>query len=149
MIKKLFVGGLPYEFSNEQLTAMFAAFGSVTSAQLIMDGDRDRCKGFGFVEMATEAEAQAAMEKLNGTMLGERQLRISEARPMAPRPPRPAAAKPAAQPGRKPGGFGGRKPGGFGGRKPGGFGGRKPGGFGGRNPPRKSYGGGKGGRQAD
>ncbi|MBI5244486.1 MAG: RNA-binding protein [Elusimicrobia bacterium] len=140
MIKKLFVGGLPYEFTSEQLREMFAACGSVAAVQLIMDGDRPRSKGFGFVEMATEAEAQAAMAKLNGTKLGERELRISEARPMAPRPPRASEAKPAGPPERKPGGFRDRKPGGFGDRKPGGFKDRKP-----RGKPKKSFGGEKGG----
>lgn len=86
MTKNLFVGGLPYETKQEELTKLFAAYGKVSNVKLIMDGPSGRCKGFGFVEMSTEAEAQAAIAKLNGTPFGERQLVISEARPMERRP---------------------------------------------------------------
>jgi len=86
MTNNLFVGGLPYETTREELTKLFAACGKVNDVKLIMDGFTGRSKGFGFVEMSTEAEAQAAMAKLNGTTLGQRQLFISEARPQEKRP---------------------------------------------------------------
>jgi len=86
MITNLFVGGLPYEITREELTELFAACGKVNNVKLIMDGLTGRSKGFGFVEMATEAEAQAAIGKLNGTTFGQRQLFISEARPQEKRP---------------------------------------------------------------
>jgi len=86
MTSNLFVGGLPYETTREELTRLFAPCGKVNSVKLIMDGSSGRCKGFGFVEMSTEAEAQAAMAQLNGTAIGERKLFISEARPEQRRP---------------------------------------------------------------
>ena len=85
MTNNLFVGGLPYETTQEELAKLFAACGKVNKVKLIMDGLSSRCKGFGFVEMSTEAEAQAAIAKLNGTAFGERQLVISEARPLEKR----------------------------------------------------------------
>lgn len=86
MAKNLFVGGLPYETTQEELERLFASCGTVASAKLIMDRDTGRSKGFGFIEMATEAEAQAAIKKLNGTTLGSRQIFINEARPQEKRP---------------------------------------------------------------
>ena len=86
MTKNLFVGGLPYETKAEELTRLFSACGKVAGVKLIMDGLSGRCKGFGFVEMSTEAEAQDALARLNGTLLGERKLVVSEARPLERRP---------------------------------------------------------------
>ena len=86
MTSNLFVGGLPYEITREEVAKLFAPCGTVANVKLIMDGFSGRCKGFGFVEMSTEAEALAAMAKLNGTAIGERKLFISEARPQQTRP---------------------------------------------------------------
>ena len=86
MAINLFVGGLPYETSQDELAKIFAGCGKVTNVKLIMDRETGRSKGFGFVEMADAAEAQAAILKLNGTALGERQLFVSEARPQEKRP---------------------------------------------------------------
>jgi RNA recognition motif-containing protein len=86
MANNLFVGGLPYEATQEELAKLFAACGKVTNVKLIMDRDTGRSKGFGFVEMSTEAEAQAAIKKLNGATLGSRQIFINEARPQEKRP---------------------------------------------------------------
>ncbi len=92
MTSNLFAGGLPYEITREELMELFSACGKVSDVKLIMDGFTGRSKGFGFVEMATEAEAQAAIAKLNGTTLGERTLFISEARPQENRPSRPGGS---------------------------------------------------------
>jgi RNA recognition motif-containing protein len=81
MGKKLYVGNLDYGVTDSSLEQMFAAFGSVESAQVIMDRDTGRSKGFGFVEMKTEQEAQAAIAGLNGQMSGGRSLTVNEARP--------------------------------------------------------------------
>jgi RNA recognition motif-containing protein len=86
MTTKLFVGGIPYETTREELTELFSACGTVAEVTLIMDGQTGRTKGFGFVEMATEAEAQAAIAKLHGTNFGLRQLAVSEAKPQEKRP---------------------------------------------------------------
>src|SRR5436305_1823718 len=82
MGKKLYVGGLPYSVDSSQLQELFAEVGAVTSAQVIMDRDTGQSKGFGFVEMADEALAQAAITKLNGTSMGGRSLTVNEAKPM-------------------------------------------------------------------
>jgi len=100
--KKIYVGGLPYSVSDGQLEELFSAHGSVESARVITDRMTGRSKGFGFVEMASESEAEAAINSLNGTQLGGRTLTVNEARPRENR-----------------GGFGG---GGGGGRGPGGGG---------------------------
>ena len=81
MGKKLYVGNLSYEVSDSDLSTMFAAFGSVQSAQVIMDRDTGRSKGFGFVEMSSDQEAQAAITGLNGKEVGGRALTVNEARP--------------------------------------------------------------------
>ncbi len=117
MGNKLYVGNLPYSFRDEDLQQAFAAHGSVSSAKVMMERDTGRSKGFGFVEMGSDAEAQAAINAMNGQQFGGRGLVVNEARPMEPRPPRS-------------GGFGGG--GGYGGG-----GGRSGGG---------GYGGGGGGR---
>ncbi|MFO1022874.1 MAG: RNA-binding protein [Planctomycetales bacterium] len=81
MGKKLYVGNLTYDTTNATLEEMFAAFGTVTSAQVIMDRDSGRSKGFGFVEMDNNQEAQAAIDALNEKQVGGRALTVNEARP--------------------------------------------------------------------
>src|SRR6266852_5527758 len=83
MGKKLYVGNLTYGVTDSALEQMFAAHGTVESAQVIMDRDTGRSKGFGFVEMKTDQEAQAAIAALNGQDSGGRQLTVNEARPRA------------------------------------------------------------------
>ncbi len=117
MGNKLYVGNLPYSFRDEDLQQAFGQFGSISSAKVMMERDTGRSKGFGFVEMGSEAEAQAAIKGMNGQQIGGRALVVNEARPMEARPPRS-------------GGYGGGG-GGYGG------GGRSGGGGG--------YGGGRGG----
>ncbi len=85
MGNKLYVGNLPYSATSESLEGYFAQAGNVSSAKIIIDRDSGRSKGFGFVEMSNDEEAQAAIEKLNNTQFEGRTIRISEARPMAPR----------------------------------------------------------------
>jgi len=80
MAKKLYVGGLPYRTTEEELKEAFMVVGNVESAIIIIDRMSGRSKGFGFVEMATEEEAQAAIEKMNGTEFGGRTITVSEAR---------------------------------------------------------------------
>ena len=81
MGKKLYVGNLPYSVGDSELEQMFTAHGTVQSAQVIMDRDTGRSKGFGFVEMKTEQEAQAATAALNGQDSGGRSLTVNEAKP--------------------------------------------------------------------
>jgi hypothetical protein len=116
MGNKLYVGNLPYTVRDEDLQQSFGQFGAVTSAKVMMERDTGRSKGFGFVEMASDAEAQAAINGMNGQPLGGRSVVVNEARPMEARPPRT-------------GGFGGGG-GGYGG---GGGGGGGYGGGGGRS----------------
>ena len=123
MGNKLYVGNLPYSVRDEDLQQSFGQFGAVTSAKVMMERDTGRSKGFGFVEMGSDAEAQAAITGMNGQPLGGRSVVVNEARPMEARPPRT-------------GGFGGGG-GGYGG---GGGGGDRSGGGGGGG-----YGGGGGG----
>ena len=134
MGNKLYVGNLPYSVRDSDLEQSFGQFGSVTSAKVMMERDTGRSKGFGFVEMGSDAEAQAAIEGMNGAPLGGRSLVVNEARPMEPRPPRT-------------GGFGGGGGGyGGGGREGGGGGGgfRSPYGGGGAGGGRREGGGGGG-----
>ena len=126
MGNKLYVGNLPYTVRDEDLQQSFGQFGAVTSAKVMMERDTGRSKGFGFVEMASDAEAQAAINGMNGQPLGGRSITVNEARPMEARPPRT-------------GGFGGGG-GGYGGGGGGGGGGDRSGGGG--------YGGGGGGRSS-
>jgi RNA recognition motif-containing protein len=79
--KKLYVGNLPYSVTDSRLEEIFAAYGTVTSAQVIMDRDTGRSKGFGFVEMSNDAEAQAAIDALNLASIDGRNLTVNEARP--------------------------------------------------------------------
>ncbi len=81
MGKKLYVGNLSYDVTDSDLSTMFAAHGTVESAQIIMDRDTGRSKGFGFVEMGSDQEAQAAIAGLNGKESGGRALTVNEARP--------------------------------------------------------------------
>jgi RNA recognition motif-containing protein len=85
MGKKIYVGNLSYSVESNQLTEVFTPFGTVESAKVITDRDSGRSKGFAFVEMSQDSEAQAAIEKLNGTDLGGRAMNISEAKPQEPR----------------------------------------------------------------
>ena len=88
MAKKLYVGGLSYDTTEATLKEAFSAAGTVESATIIIDRMTDRSKGFGFVEMATDEEAQKAIETLNGKELDGRTLTVNEARPMEARAPR-------------------------------------------------------------
>ena len=85
MNKRLFVAGLPFSTTEEELKTLFAEVGTVVSAKVIIDRDTGRSKGFGFVEMSTPEEASAAITKLNGSDYGGRKLVVSEARPMEER----------------------------------------------------------------
>ena len=135
MGNKLYVGNLPYSVRDNDLEQSFSQFGAVTSAKVMMERDTGRSKGFGFVEMGSDAEAQAAIEGMNGAPLGGRNLVVNEARPMEPRPPRSGGFGGGFGGGREGGGGGFRSPygggGNGGGRREGGGGGR--GGFGGGN----------------
>lgn len=106
MGKKLYVGNLPYSATDEQLHEKFSAVGAVESTKVIFDRDSGRSKGFGFVEMADDAGAQAAIDQFNGQDFGGRNLIVSEARPQAAREDRG---------GRGGGGYGGGRGGGYGG----------------------------------
>jgi RNA recognition motif-containing protein len=86
MAKKLYVGGLPYSTTEDQLKDAFGQSGSVDSASIIIDKMSGRSKGFGFVEMSSDAEAQAAIDMWNGKDFGGRTLTVNEARPMEERP---------------------------------------------------------------
>ena len=81
MGKKLYVGNLPYSVGNSDLQRLFEAHGSVVSAQVIIDRDTGRSKGFGFVEMGNDSEAQAAIADMNGKEVDGRSLTVNEARP--------------------------------------------------------------------
>ncbi|OGB19878.1 MAG: RNA-binding protein [Burkholderiales bacterium RIFCSPHIGHO2_02_FULL_66_10] len=132
MGNKLYVGNLPYTVRDEDLQQAFSAYGSVNSAKVMMERDTGRSKGFGFVEMGNDAEAQAAVEGMNGQSLGGRSLVVNEARPMEARPPRTGGGGFGGPRGGG-GGFGGGGGGGDGGgfRSPYGGGGRRDGGGGG------------------
>ena len=125
MGNKLYVGNLAYSVRDESLQEAFGQFGTVTSAKVMMDRETGRSKGFGFVEMGSDAEAQAAINAMNGQALDGRPLVVNEARPREERP----------------GGFGG---GGGGGRS--GSGGGYGGGSGGGGSGGGGYGGGGGSR---
>ena len=135
MGNKLYVGNLPYSVRDEDLQQSFGQFGSVTSAKVMMERDTGRSKGFGFVEMGSDAEAQAAINGMNGQPLGGRSVVVNEARPMEARPPRSGGFGG----GSGGGGYGG---GGGGGGGYGGGGGRSGGGGGSDGGFRSPYGGG-------
>ena len=150
MGNKLYVGNLPYSVRDGDLEQSFGQFGTVTSAKVMMERDTGRSKGFGFVEMGSDAEAQAAVNGMNGQPLGGRSLVVNEARPMEPRPPRSGGGGY----GGGGGGYGGGGGGGYGGGgREGGGGGRDGGGGygggggGGRREGGGGYGGGGGGRR--
>ena len=138
MGNKLYVGNLPYSFRDSDLEQTFGQYGAVSSAKVMMERDTGRSKGFGFVEMGSDAEAQAAIQGVHGQNFGGRDLVVNEARPMEPRPPRSGG-----------GGYGGGGNGGGGGY--GGGGGGGGGGYGGGGGSRSGggggggYGGGRGG----
>lgn len=88
MATKLYVGGLPYAVNDDELRELFEACGKVESAQVIIDRDTNRSKGFGFVEMSTEAEAEAAINELGGKEVGGRTITVNAARPREDRPNR-------------------------------------------------------------
>jgi RNA recognition motif-containing protein len=125
LAKKLYVGNLTYNVNESDLEALFSQFGTVQSAQIIVDRDTNRSKGFGFVEMDTDAEAQAAIQGLHDKEHDGRRLTVNEAKPREPRS------------GGGGGGYGGGRGGGGGGgggyRGGGGGGGRGYGGGGGGN----------------
>src|SRR4051794_9000862 len=85
LAKKLYVGNLTYSVNESDLEALFSQFGTVQSAQIIVDRDTNRSKGFGFVEMDTEAQAQAAIQGLDGRDHDGRNLTVNEAKPREPR----------------------------------------------------------------
>ena len=85
MGKKLFVGNLPFSATDQTIKEAFSRCGTVESAKIITDRDTGRSKGFGFVEMSSDAEASDAISKLNGTELDGRAMSVSEAKPQAPR----------------------------------------------------------------
>ena len=122
MGNKLYVGNLPYSVRDSDLEQAFGEFGAVTSAKVMMERDTGRSKGFGFVEMGSDDEAQAAINGMNGQPLGGRNVVVNEARPMEARPPRSGG-----------GGFGGGGGGGYGQMQSGGPGG--PGGMPAGGPP--------------
>ena len=148
MGNKLYVGNLSYNVRDEDLQQAFAQFGTVSSAKVMMDRDTGRSKGFGFVEMGSDAEAQAAINGMNGQALDGRALVVNEARPREERPGgfggggggRPSGG------GGFGGGGGGRSGGGGGGYGGGGGGGGRSGGGGGYGGGGGGYGGGGGGR---
>lgn len=129
MGNKLYVGNLAYSIRDEDLQQAFAQFGTVTSAKVMMDRDTGRSKGFGFVEMSTDAEAQAGINGMNGQALEGRAVVVNEARPREERP----------------GGFGGGRSGGGGGYGGAGGGGGRSGGGGYGGGGGGGYGGGGGG----
>lgn len=94
MGQKLYVGNLSYTVGDNDLQEMFSSFGAIVSAKVIMDRDSGRSKGFGFVEMSSDAEAQAAIDAMNGKEVEGRALTVNEARPKT-------------EGGSRPGGFGG------------------------------------------
>ena len=146
MGNKLYVGNLPYSFRDEDLQQAFAAHGTVSSAKVMMERDTGRSKGFGFVEMGSDAEAQAAISGMNGQQYGGRGLVVNEARPMEARPPRSGGFGGGGGAGGGGGGYGG---GGGGSRSGGGgYGGGGSSGGGGSRSGGGGYGGGGGGRSS-
>ncbi len=113
---KLYVGGIPYRSTEDDMKKAFGEAGNVVSASIISDRMTGRSRGFGFVEMATEAEAQAAIDRWDGKEMDGRTLSVSFARPQGDRPPRTGG-----------GGYGGGNSGGYGGGNSGGFGGGRGG----------------------
>jgi RNA recognition motif-containing protein len=123
MAMKLYVGGLAYATTSDELQDLFASFGEIASAEVIMDRDTGRSKGFGFVSMTNDEEAKTAIEELNGKDFAGRTITVNEARPMEKREPRSGG-----------GGYNGG--GGYGGGR---SGGRSGGGGGGRQDSGRRY----------
>src|SRR3954447_19322752 len=121
MGKNIYVGNLPYDTTGDDLVQLFQTYGTVTSGQVIIDKFSGRSRGFGFVEMANDDEAQAAIDALNGTPFGSRPLTVNEARPREDRGGRGGGG----------GGYGGGGRSGYGGGGGGGRGGYGGGGYGG------------------
>jgi RNA recognition motif-containing protein len=121
MAKNIYVGNLPYETTSDDLVQLFQPYGSVISAQVVIDRFSNRSRGFGFVEMADDAEAQAAIDALNGQPYGSRPLTVNEARPRTDAPRRSGGG--GGGRGRSGGGGGGYGGGGYGGGGGGGYGG--------------------------
>ena len=115
MGNKLYVGNLAYSVADSDLQQAFGEYGSVTSAKVMMDRESGRSKGFGFVEMGDDAQAQAAINGMNGQPFGGRNVVVNEARPMEARPPRTGGG------GGYEGGGGRSGGGGYGGGSDGGF----------------------------
>lgn len=122
MSTKLYVGNLAYSVRDQDLQQAFGPFGDVASAKVMMERETGRSKGFGFVEMGSPAEANAAIQALNGKDLGGRALTVNEARP---REDRPAGGGYGAGRGGNGGGYGGGNGGGYGGGNGGGYGGNR------------------------
>jgi len=141
MGNKLYVGNLAYSVRDDDLQQAFAQFGTVSSAKVMMDRDTGRSKGFGFVEMGSDAEAQAAINGMNGQALDGRAVVVNEARP---REERPGGFGGGGRSGG--GGYGGGGGGGYGGGGGGRSGGGGYGGGGGGRSGGGGYGGGGGGR---
>ncbi len=99
MVKKLYVGNMSYETTEETLRALFASVGGVESVSIITDHMSGRSKGFGFLEMTTEEEAQVAISQLNGTILDDRRINVAEARPQRLRPERREGGRRRGKPG--------------------------------------------------
>jgi cold-inducible RNA-binding protein len=116
MAKRLFIGGLPFSSTEDELKTLFAQAGTVTSATIIIDKFSGRSKGFGFVEMSSDEEATKAIETLNNTEMGGRKLIVAEAKPMEERRPdgddRRGGGRGGYGGGRDRGGYGGRGGGG-------------------------------------
>lgn len=138
MGKKLYVGNMSYDMDSSGLQELFSAHGQVTSAEIISDRETGRSKGFGFVEMGSESEAQAAIAALNGQQHGGRALTVNEAKPKT--------SGGGGGGGGYGGGGGGRSSGGGGGGYGGGGGGRSSGGGGGYGGGGSGGGGGRGNR---
>ena len=115
MAKKLYVGGLPYSTTEDQLRDAFAQAGAVESSVIIMDKMSGRSKGFGFIEMSSDGEAQAAIDMWNGKDFGGRTLTVNEARPMEERPKTSGGYRGGGSNDRGSGGYGGGRGGNGGG----------------------------------
>jgi len=115
MAKNIYVGNLPYETTSDDLVQLFQPYGTVISAQVVIDRFSNRSRGFGFVEMADDAEAQAAIDALNGQPYGSRPLTVNEARPRTDAPRRSGGGGRGRTGGGGGGGYGGGGGGGYGG----------------------------------